>query len=70
MSFLILLSTNRRAIAQCKLTVLEVSLIEQYQPIFEPWAGIEPVAVVGFLVGDAELIDGLVSDVVEQGGAY
>ena len=53
-------------IDQRKPALLEIRLIKQHQPILEPRAGIEPIAVMSFLVGDAELLDYLVSDVVEQ----
>jgi hypothetical protein len=44
-------------INQCKSAVIEIRLIKQHQPIFEPRASVELIAVIDFLVGDAELLD-------------
>src|SRR6056297_2153572 len=46
--------------------VLEVRLVEQYQPLFKPRASVELRAIVGFLVGDAESLQHLIARVMEQ----
>jgi len=53
-------------INQRKAAVLEIRLVEQHQPVFQPQSRRKLGAVMCFLVSDAESINRLLGDVVEQ----